>query len=69
MLKHGQVIEGRLSAATKSQDCQMAKQQALALDEVGPITHILEMAADPEDSSGSSTDCIEVTGQCLSACQ
>ena len=36
------VIKGRLPAATKSRDRQLAKQQALMLDAVGPITHILE---------------------------
>lgn len=32
------VIKGRLSAATKSQDRQLARQQALSLDAVGPVT-------------------------------
>jgi hypothetical protein len=38
------VIKGRLPAATKSRDRQLAKMQALTLDAVGPITHILEEA-------------------------
>ena len=39
------VIKDRLPALTKSKDRQMAKQQSLTLDAVGPITHILEEAA------------------------
>ena len=38
------VIKGRLPAATKSRDRQLAKQQALMLDAVGPMTYILEEA-------------------------
>ena len=36
------VIKNRLLAVTKSQDRQLAKQQALMLDAVGPVTYILE---------------------------
>ena len=42
------VIKSRLSAVTKSRDKQMAKQQALFLDAVGPVTFILEEAAKGE---------------------
>ena len=42
------VIKGRLSAETKSHDRQLAKNQALLLDAVGPLTHILEEAAKGE---------------------
>ena len=42
------VIKGRLSAETKSRDKQISKQQALCLDAVGPLTHILEEAAKGE---------------------
>ena len=38
------IVKGRLSAATKSRDKQLARQQALLLDAVGPITYILEEA-------------------------
>ena len=39
------VVKSRLSATTKSHNKQLARQQALLLDAVGPITHILEEAA------------------------
>ena len=39
------VIKSRLPATTKSRDRQLAKQQALMLDAVGPVTYILEEAA------------------------
>lgn len=42
------VIKGRLSAVTKSRDRQLAKQQALMLDAVGPLAFILEEAAKGE---------------------
>ena len=39
------VIKGRLSVVAKSRDRQLAKQQVLMLDAVGPITYILDEAA------------------------
>lgn len=42
------VVKTRLSAVTKSQDKQLAKQQALFLDAVGPITYLLEEATKGE---------------------
>lgn len=42
------VIKSQLSAVAKSRDKQMAKQQALCLDAVGPITQILEEAVKGE---------------------
>ena len=39
------IIKARLSPAAKSRDRQLAKQQALSLDAVGPISFILEEAA------------------------
>ena len=42
------VIKTRLSAVTKSQDKQLARQQALLLDAVGPITYLLEEATKGE---------------------
>ena len=42
------VIKGRLPAATKLRDRQLAKQQALMLDAVGPVTYILESAVKGE---------------------
>ena len=50
------VIKGRLNAVTKSRDKQMAKQQALMLDAVGPLTHILEEAAKGELTQRSAVD-------------
>lgn len=41
----GQVINSRLSAQAKFRDKQLAKQQTLLLDAVGPVNHILEEAA------------------------
>ena len=38
------VIKSRLPTVTKSRDRQLAKQQALTLDAVGPVTYILEEA-------------------------
>ena len=38
------VIKSRLPAVTKLRDRQLAKQQALMLDAVGPVTYILEEA-------------------------
>ena len=43
-----QLIKGRISAATKSRDRQLAKQQALLLDAVGPLAYILEETAKGE---------------------
>ena len=39
------IIKARLSPTAKSRDRQLAKQQALSLDSVGPISFILEEAA------------------------
>lgn len=50
------VIKGRLSAVIKSQDRQLARQQSLMLDAVGPITHILEEAAKGELSQKSAME-------------
>lgn len=50
------VVKGRLPAVTKSRDKQLAKQQALLLDAVGPITTILEGAAKGELTQKSVLD-------------
>ena len=50
------VIKGRLPAATKSRDKQLAKQQALMLDAVGPITHLLEEAVKGQLSQKSAVE-------------
>jgi len=50
------VIKGRLPAATKSRDKQLAKQQALMLDAVGPIMHLLEEAVKGQLSQKSAIE-------------
>ena len=50
------VIKSRLTTLTKSRDKQLAKQQALLLDAVGPITHILEGAAKGELTQKTALD-------------
>lgn len=50
------VIKSRLLPVTKSRDKQLARQQALTLDAVGPLTYILEEAAKGELSQKSAVE-------------
>ena len=53
------VLKGRLPAATKLRDRQLAKQQALMLDAVGPVTYILESAAKGELTQKPAIEAIQ----------
>ncbi len=53
------VIKSRLSANTKSSDKTLAKQQALLLDAVGPLSHILEEATNEQLSVKGTVDAVQ----------
>ncbi len=52
------VMKSRLSANTKSRDKTLAKQQALLLDAVGPLAHILEEATTGQLSIKGTMDAV-----------
>ena len=66
------MIKSRLPSVTKSCDRQLAKQQALMLDAVGPVAYILEEAAKGQLNQKSVIDAAQIAlrpCQCFNACQ
>ena len=61
-----EIIKARLSPAAKSRDRQLAKQQALSLDAVGPISFILEEAAKGQLNQKSAIEAAQTALKLLS---